>query len=579
MGTPHPPDPTWRSDASPAERALWQWAVQQLDDEVLVLPGVRLTALDKGQDDVEVDLVLIDPGGGVLAVEVKGGEVSYDVDHGIWWRQNAGRRKEIRDPVEQAQRARSLIRRVLAENGIQTETLTIGWAVATPDCRIDAPGGGYLPASQLWDSLASDQLARRYAAARPSPGPGHTPPGSALAYRIAQTLRGRPAEGRATVAASIALNERRVVAHTESHRDALHAFAHHDRVLVTGAAGTGKTALALHAATMRAAFGGRTLVVCWNAVLGSSLRRGMRDRLAAIGSPLAEAVTDELTGNVVAGHAAGLVTRASGVSLEGIDPAAFFKDELPWRLDAELCGGRFDTIVIDEAQDFGEPWLLALDQLLTPNGCWFAFAHADQDLFHTGAVLDQFFVHRHQLRESFRKTKQIAAAATMFTEVLAGSPADVEIVAGDGPDVRWIPAPAEHVIARARETQRKLQRAERLQHHDMALLYLFNNPHKGNSEAVVNAEDHGELVVTNAATYKGMERPVVVLGLDLNPEKAARRETVARVAYVGATRARSLLVIVGNPEAAAAYGFTKVAVALDAALHGTAPAAGSLQSE
>lgn len=565
MGTPVPPEPHWSPGSSPAERALWHWAVAQLDDDVLVLPGVRLTSLERGQDDVEVDLVLIDPAGGILAVEVKGGEVSYDQAHGRWWRwTGGGRRKEIRDPVEQAQRAKSLVRRVLADNGIETEALTIGWVVATPDCRLDAPGGGYLPASQLWDSLASDQFARRYSAATPQPGHGHKPPGDALAHRIAQTLRGRAVQGRSTAAAAIALNEQRVIAHTESHRDALHAFAHHDRVLVTGAAGTGKTALAIQAASTRATFGGRTLLVCWNTVLGSHLRRTLRDRLTALGSPLAAEVTDDLTGTVVAGHAAGLVTKATAPPPAGIDPATFFKDELPWRLDAALCGGQFDTIVVDEAQDLGEPWLLALDQLLTSNGRLYAFAHADQDIFRATTVLDQFFSHRHVLRESFRNTRQIAEVAAMFTEVLPATPAEIELIAGDGPPVLWVPAPAEHVVARARETQKRLQRSERLTDGEMALLYLFNNPHKGGNEAVVAAEEAGDLIVTNAATYKGMERPAVVLGLDLDVSKADRRENVGRVAYVGATRARSLLAVVGNADAADAYGFTKVAQALAA---------------
>lgn len=66
-------------------------------------------------------------------------------------------------------------------------------------------------------------------------------------------------------------------------------------------------------------------------------------------------------------------------------------------------------------------------------------------------------------------------------------------------------------------------------------------------------------MATNSATFKGMERPVVVLGLDIDATRTHRADEVSRAIYTAATRARSLLVVVGAPEDAAALGFESLA--------------------
>jgi hypothetical protein len=135
-----PPEPIWSSDTSPAERALWGWAVEQLDDDVLVLPGVRLTDVRAGQYDAELDLVLIDPHWGVLVVEVKGGTLTYDERHGAWWRDlGGGRRKEVRDPVEQAQRGASLAKKALEAHRVGDGTGRLRWLVGSRSSLVLVP--------------------------------------------------------------------------------------------------------------------------------------------------------------------------------------------------------------------------------------------------------------------------------------------------------------------------------------------------------------------------------------------------------------------------------------------------------
>jgi hypothetical protein len=551
MATPVPAEPRWAPDTPPAEQALWRWAVEQLDDRVRVLPQVAMTIGSGGRvEEAEADLVLVDPDHGLTVVEAKGGTISYDAARAVWRRREAGAR-EIRDPVLQAKRTRGVLRDALRRAGIEVDAIALRWAVATPDCRLEAPGQPILDAAQLWDALAADQLERLY---RRSCGPlqyGEQPL-AATADRVVEVLRGRSREGRPTLAAVVDAHEARIRVHTESHRNVLRHFAAHPHVLVRGGAGTGKTVLALEAAAQYASLGSRVLLACWNVVLGNWLRAALTEQLRAAGSPLADEVTADPTGRVVVTHVAELARH--GVEGEpGDDLGTWYHDVLPSALSPAITAGEFDVIVLDEGQDLSELWVLALAELLSRHGRWYAFADGQQDLFAADAALPDFLDVTHELRENFRNSHQIAEFVGQFGDL------ELDCVTGDGPPVRFVSVPGEHVISRTSEVARKLQRDERIADADLAVLWLFHNPHQGRPEEVTVKALRGERVETNSASFKGMERPAVVLGLDMDPSKAGRGEEVRRAIYAAATRARSLLVVVGDPEAAATLGFTGLA--------------------
>jgi hypothetical protein len=558
MGTPVPAEPRWAPDTPPAEQVLFRWAVEQLDDRVLVLPQVAMSVGSGGRlEEAEADLVLIDPEHGVTVVEVKGGTLSYDARQALWRRREAGS-APVRDPVLQAKRTRTVVRGALESVGIDTSTVALRWAVATPECRVEAPGPPVLDAAGLWDSVAADQLATLH---RRTCGPlvtGEQPLGP-RAERVAAVLRGRSREGRPTLAVALDEHEEQVRVHTESHRNVLRRFAAHPHVLVRGAAGTGKTVLAIEAAAQLAALGERVLLVCWNIVLARWLRTALADQLRAAGSPVAAEVTADPGGRVVVTHLAELAGHAVEGGPEG-DLQEWFHDTLPSELHAGVTGGEFDAVVLDEGQDLSELWVLALSGLLRKGGRWFAFADGQQDLFHADAALPDFLEVTHELRENFRNTRSIARFASGFGDL------ELDCVTGDGPPVRHVAAPADRVVVRTAEVARRLQRDERIADADLAVLWLFHNPHQGRTEEVVAAAMAGERVETNSAAFKGMERPVVVLGLDMDPDRQDRRGEVARAIYAAATRARSLLVVVGDPEAAAALGFEQLADDLRAAV-------------
>lgn len=550
MGTSVPPEPRWTSD-SPAEQSVWRWAVAQLPDRVLVLPEVMITLGRGGRtEEAEVDLVLVDPEHGIVVVEVKGGTLLYDANRAVWRRREAGA-AVIRDPVQQAKRARSYAQRALEGEGVDTAAIAMRWVVAVPDCRLDAPGEPVLHEAQLWDSQAVDQLELLWRRTSGALTGGERPLGEDAAARIMQVLRGRSRTGRQTVASSVDAHEERVRVLTESHRNVLHRFAGHPHVLVRGGAGTGKTVLALHAAVQYASLGNRVLLTCWNVVLSRWLLNELRRELHQIGSPLADEVTNDPTGRIVVSNVVDLARHATDETPPDND-SEWYYEKLPTRLSPAVTGGEFDVIVLDEAQDLTELWVLALSQLLTRQGRWYAFADGQQDLFHADAPLPDFLEVGHELRENFRNSTAIAQFASAFGDV------ELDCLSGDGPPVRFVSCASEDVIDETQAVARRLQREERIDDADLAVLWLFHNPHRGHATDLADHTLSGARVATNSASFKGMERPVVVLGLDIDTTKR-RHDEVRRAIYAAATRARSLLVIVGDPEVAEGVGLDALA--------------------
>lgn len=151
---------------------------------------------------------------------------------------------------------------------------------------------------------------------------------------------------------------------TEEQFTILDAVAGNDRLIIEGAAGTGKTLLAIEAARRAAAAGASVLVCCYNRLLGAWLA----EELALLG--------------VTACTLHRYMLELTGLQPPAKADARFWGDSLPdAALDALLGGSSheqmFEVLVVDEAQDIlTRPYLDVLDLLLDgglDNGRWIMF--------------------------------------------------------------------------------------------------------------------------------------------------------------------------------------------------------------
>lgn len=522
----YPEDPTFPDDGN-AERAVWQHLRDQLPDDAVLFSGVHLT---RDGAECEIDLLVAWPGVGVAAIEVKGGHIAREA--GSWFQGSGAGRHRI-DPFGQVQHARHTLTSRLSQQSLGAAHARTAHLVAFPHTRI--PPDWEItesPRALIVDRHDLETVAHRVKRAIDDHGGGHAPLGEQDVDGLVDLLAGGfPSQ--VEVLALAAEHEDRIEQMTRAQAALLDHLRSFDRLRIIGGAGSGKTWLALEQARRRARKGERVALLCYSRGLGRYLERVTQEwrpheRPAYVGLfhdlPLrwgAEPGTD--------------------------DDSDYWERRLPLRL-AELAAEQppsalFDTVVVDEAQDFSDLWWPSLLRCLRDpdRGGLFAFMDDSQRVFprdgHAPIDLPPY-----RLDENLRSTKQIAQTFGAFGD-------DVVKPRGlNGPPVRIVDVPFEDAIGAADDAVDALL-AEGWEPGQVALL-TTGRRHPQQTYAV-DAGGHAaywdgffagdDVFYGHVLGFKGLERTVVVLAANGFRE----RERARSLLYTGMSRARVQLVVVG----------------------------------
>ena len=427
---------------SPAEGKVLEW-LAGLDDTWTVLHSVGI-ADHETKPWAEADVVLVGPSA-VLVLEVKGGRIERR--DGLWgFRDRFDRITwKAEGPYAQAGGAAAALRRHLVQGGVISERVRVHWAVVLPDVIMPEAGPDVLrdvtlDASRPWGSVTSeiaDLVA--YWSRRLSRTHGLD---QATRDAVVQRIRGDLSLWSlpSLTAAQVLTHQQRL---TAEQLQLLRAADDNDRLLVSGRAGTGKSALALSIARGLREGGRSTTYVVYNRALGRRAARAL-----------------EGTGvNVTTVDALALrVARATDPHL------AAPQDDAGWRRLRSLASGLprtalHEALVLDEAQDIDAAGLALLDNQLVgglSGGFWRAFHDPGQDIFGTGggpAALTEQHPARMRLTRNCRSTKQIASATAILCRIVLDL--DTPVV---GPVVtfEWWSTEAEHDDALLRTLHQKI---------------------------------------------------------------------------------------------------------------------------
>ena len=522
--------------ANDTERRVWAALNDQLDAGDLVIAGQRVTDRLK---DHEIDFVVAIEGAGIVCVEVKGGEVTHN---GQTWLQrlHSGQVKTI-DPVRQVRQARYALRDFIEKDPRWTQG-RVRWnhVVVLPNSRFSQDFA--LADCPRWMVIDRDDFPNAAALIRD------------IAHRQEEDLALLTAKGIEELRTALGgrgLPQRDVVARALQNEDAadilterqaviLDAIQLLTRVEIRGGAGSGKTFMAIEQARRLADQGQRVALLCYSHGLASYLKRitsGWSRR--------------QQPGYVGEFHNLGIAWGAAEGPAESDRNAAaaqFFEHDLPAQM-LELAntlpdGQRFDSVVIDEAQDFADSWweplLAALHDPET--GGIYVFSDEGQRVFDRKGTPPVPLVPL-ILEQNIRNTRQIARAF----EPLVDHP--MRLLGADGPDVRFVPCTRENAFD-VGDDQIEALLNQGWRPEDVALLTTGSrHPEQIARQAEGNAAywdsfwDAEQVFYGHVLGFKGLERRAVVLVVN---DKSVFERSPERL-YVGLSRARDELVVCADP--------------------------------
>jgi len=538
-----PEDPRFTTES---EHAVWAHLRDTLAPRDTLIANHRLTDSAK---DHEADLVIVMPDVGVTVVEVKGAGLSNRDGH--WYMRRDGEDRRI-DPVAQAREARYAIReyvesdprwrhssrgRLRTAHTVVAPFTVLGDGFSLPDCprwmihdRDDLPA----LADRIRDTALRSETNRH-------------PPTADDCAAVVEILTGRGVQAGATVEEESDERHERAARLTQEQALILDVTRLLRRVEIRGGAGSGKTVLALTQARQLTTGrqprpAERVALLCYSIGLASHFKReiaGWRynQRPAFVG-------TFEELANLW------------GVESGSRDDPAFWEHRLP-ELMAERAaelppGQRFDSFVVDEAQDFAESWWRPIVAALRDDveGGLFLYSDENQRLFQrfgrppvplVPLVLDH----------NLRNTRQIAE---VFRPL---APLRMRLEGGEGPEVQYVPASPDEAIEVADDQVEALLDEGWLPGSVALLTTGRRHPEQAARQELLGQDGYWatfwdeELVFYgHVLGFKGLERRAVVLCVNEDGARDRFRERM----YVGLSRATDRLVVVGSLDAIALAG-------------------------
>ena len=531
--------PTHPDFANDAEEVVWSALKKKLRATDVMMHGLRIS--DPVDGDVEIDITILMPDRGIAVIEVKGGYVSY-ADGQV--RQTGADGAHVIDPAGQAAKeTRALKRFIERQPGWSRGQIRAGWLVAIPYTTVSTNLGPQLrrevligqndlddAAGRIFDRLSEVNLQ------------AGLPKGDWVQSAMDHLLGVLDQSGE--VQARAAQRLQHVQQLTLQQSTLLSAIRNVRRFEVTGAAGTGKTWMAMEQAHRWAKAGERVCFVTYTRGVAESIRRAMAD-LPEVERPTYSGTFFQLGADW-------------GVHAQGPTDPDFWNhrgsEEMTDRAEALTAEQRFTAFVVDEAQDFADSWWPALLASGTPDARIAVFRDDEQTVFTQRRGRPDVELMPLVLDENLRNARQVVDT---FRPLIR---ADVVSKAGEGFPVEFVSCTADDVVSQADDVVAELvDHRGWLPEHVALLTTKHRHPVQLELDSDKDAYWHGfwdehDVFYSTVAGFKGLERPAVVLCVDGFHDDLDPRN----VLYSGMSRARDLLIVVAPPEAIALAGSPKL---------------------
>ncbi len=527
------------------EREVRRQLSKQLPDSWIVICSVAW-ALKVGfgpVKDGEADFVILAPGLGLAVVEVKGSKLVYVGEDGTWYRQDfSGRKLKLKEsPPEQANRNLHTLTKVVKDELCVGDSNAFpglhAWMVVYPNGEVEGKIDLY-DDSTLITKSRMHQLGGAIRAALLSKGNAN------IGKKFSREL--------ASDTAKILTNQRFRVVKVDTELDskedkedieeltrqqfaALRGAFELPRVAIIGPAGSGKTLLAFWKLSALLEEEKKAIFVCFNKKLAESLRLKHPDMASAIFS------VDSLFWNLVDDHS-------------GSSESSFYSTVLPERVMDSFYSedAKYDAIIIDEGQDFGDERVFALYELLkdSDSSQWLYFGDNKQDLYGQGTNETLGAEVTFRLYHNCRNTERINAATN---KICSG-------IVKPMPGLPYGEIPSVNICKESSMAQKAWSLVSELSPENGAVILspfkLENSCMKDLRKAygleltedINMLGEHGFVFYSTIKSFKGLEARHVIL---VHADKPGKNPALAEEdLYVAFTRATTRLdIVTTNPEA------------------------------
>ena len=535
---------------SPAERKIYEWFKNDpMTKDWVVFHSL---GIENHQTVVfgEIDFLVAASNQGVFALEVKGGRISRRDGVWIYTDKYGVEHEKVRGPFEQAAEGMYSVREELSKrsDAASLRNLLCGYGVMFPDIEYENEDID-VSQEQIFDKRDKEfvgryikRLAEYNKEKLKQKKVFVVYPSDSDIDQIVSVLR-RDFDKAVPLSTKIGYAEETLITLTDEQYRCVDGLTYNKRCLINGAAGTGKTVLAIKNVKESVSQGKKVGFFCYNLLLEQELRRHFNDD-----ETLRPAYVGSLTSYVE-----NLVKKHNLFDFSTItDFGTFYREDLPiLALDAiELEGILFDKIVIDEAQDLmNENYLALIDALLAgglKKGEWFFFGDFDlQTIYNRGisyAAVSEMLEEKANFAV-FELTKNCRNTPNIQKEMnkIAGVSYETLKKNSEMPEVKYLQFETQEEEAELLEQEIKALLLHGIKKSDITILSPFKREKsaiqllKKYKIANVGTEED-EITYSTIQGFKGLENAIVIL-TDI--------QTYNRpdLMYVAMSRARSMLII------------------------------------
>ncbi|NFG41030.1 hypothetical protein FC789_07535 [Clostridium botulinum] len=556
---------------SHAEVKVYKALKNKLSEEFVVLFQVCWIVKkqnDKARDG-EADFVICHPIYGYLCIEIKGGGISFKPSTNQWYSVDRNDKKnKIKDPVEQVKQEKHSIRLKLNENlewrNNGFSKVNYGHAVFFPDIDdSEAVSSADIPINLIgtFSNLCNidkwiEECFRYW-----SNNNKFQVELSQRGIDIIKDIFAKSFNVRSLISVQLKDEEGERLELTNNQIKILDILKRKRRVVISGGAGTGKTILAIEKAKRLANEGFKTLLTCYN--------RPLADKLADICRDIEG--LDVMNFHQLCDLRIKEANRKSGRDLLAEAKETYpgeneYEVQIPIALaySTEIIEDKYEAIICDEGQDFKEEFWLPLELLIEDeiNSPFYIFFDDNQNIYSRVSTFPISQDDIYSLTTNCRNTIQIHNVSYRYYKGDSVSPSEI-----DGKELQLEMADSmDNQAEKIKEIIVELINEEKVNPRNISIL-IANAKYKNDYFNIINKyfitnniklteneqRKNNEVLTTTVNRFKGLESDIVFLwGLDYIDLNEYEQHI-----YVGSSRAKSILFIVGNAEVCSNFALVK----------------------